>query len=191
MFILKFLWHEGRGDYDGASVCWHCHLDVPQFQCINCFGAELYCKDCIITLHAQNPVHCIQEWTNSCFMAVSLKNLGLRIQLGYFAGDSCLLSEQAFNNEFTFINTSSIHNIGLDFCECETAQTHTKQLLHAAWFLATTADPHIAATFHILKQYHLLSFKLKASRYKFYRSIARLTDNTGLHHQKVTYSITY
>ncbi|KAG1864793.1 hypothetical protein F4604DRAFT_1882005 [Suillus subluteus] len=187
MFLLEFLRHEGRGDYGGASVCWHCHLDVPQFRCIDCFGAELYCKDCIVSLHAQNPVHRIQEWTNSCFTVVSLKDLGLRVQLGHFAGDSCLLPKRAFNDEFTLIDTNGIHNIGLDFCGCATAQTHTKQLLRAAWFQATTADPRTAATFRILEQYHLLSFESKASGYEFYRSIARLTDNTGLHPQKDRY----
>ncbi|KAG2036108.1 hypothetical protein BDR03DRAFT_934595 [Suillus americanus] len=153
MFLLEFLWHKGRGDYGGASVCWNCCLNVPQFWCINCFGAELYCKDCIVSSHAQNPVHHIQEWTNSCFMVVSLKDLCLCMQLGHF---------------FTLIDTSS-------------------QLLHAAWFLATTADPCTVATFRILKQYHLLSFESKASGYKFYCSIAHLTDNTGLHPQKNHY----
>ncbi|KAG1884343.1 hypothetical protein F4604DRAFT_1878735 [Suillus subluteus] len=187
MFLLEFLRHKGRGDYGGASVCWHCCLNVPQFRCIDCFGAELYCKDCIVSSHAQNPVHRIQEWTNSCFTVVSLKDLGLRVQLGHFAGDSCLLPERPFNDEFTLIDTSGVHNIGLDFCGCETAQTHTKQLLHAAWFPATTADPRTAATFRILEQYHLLSFESKASRYEFYRSIACLTDNTGLRPQKDRY----
>jgi hypothetical protein len=60
MFLLEFLRHEGRGDYASATVCWRCGLGVPQFRCIDCLGTELYCKDCIVTLHAQNPVHRIQ-----------------------------------------------------------------------------------------------------------------------------------
>ncbi|KAG1868451.1 hypothetical protein F4604DRAFT_1881562 [Suillus subluteus] len=187
MFLLELLRHEGRGDYVGATVCWNCRLDVPQFQCIDCLGTELYCKGCIVTLHTRNPVHRIQEWSNSCFTAVSLKDLGLCVQLGHFAGDSCLLPEQAFNDDFTLINTNSIHTIGLDFCGCKTAQTQTKQLLRATWFPATTVDPHTAATFRILKQYHLLLFESKASGYEFYHSIARLTDNTGLRVQKDRY----
>jgi hypothetical protein len=111
------------------------------------------------------------------------------VQLGHFAGDSCLLPERAFNDDFTLIDTNGIHTIGLDFCGCETAQTRTKQLLRAAWFLATTVDPRTAATFRILEQYHLLSFESKASGYEFYQSIARLTDNTGLRVQKVSYLI--
>jgi hypothetical protein len=63
------------------------------------------------------------------------------------------------------------------------------QLLHAAWFLATTSDPHTAATFQVLKQYHLLSFKSKTSGYEFYHAITWLTDNTGLCPQEVCYML--
>ncbi|KAG1788563.1 uncharacterized protein HD556DRAFT_1447773 [Suillus plorans] len=187
MFLLELLRHEGRGNHTGATICWNCHLDVPQFRCTDCLGTELYCKGCIVTLHTRNPVHRIQEWSNSCFTAVSLKDLGLRVQLGHFAGDSCLLPERAFNDDFTLIDTNGIHTIGLDFCGCKTAQTRTKQLLRAAWFPATTVDPRTAATFRILEQYHLLSFESKASGYEFYQSIAHLTDNTGLRVQKDRY----
>ncbi|OAX33799.1 hypothetical protein K503DRAFT_794391 [Rhizopogon vinicolor AM-OR11-026] len=167
LFLLEFLWHEGRGDHAGANVCWNCRQGVPQFRCMDCFGSELYCQDCIVVLHAQNPVHRIQD-------------LGLCVQLRHPAGEYCLLPERAFDDDFTLIHTNGIQTIGLDFCGCETAQTRTKQLLRVAWFPATTIDPRTAATFRILEQYHLLSFESKASGYEFYHSIARLTDNTGL-----------
>jgi hypothetical protein len=116
---------------------------------------------------------------------VSLKDLGLRVQLGHPIGECCLLPERAFNDDFTLIDTNGIHAIGLDFCGCEKAQTRAKQLLRAALFPATTSDPRTAATFRILEHYHLLSFESKVSGYQFYHSIARLTDNTGLCPRKV------
>lgn len=118
-------------------------------------------------------------------MTVSLKKLGLRVQLGHPAGVKCLLPKRAFNDDFTLIDTNGIHEIGLDFCGCETAQTHTRQLLRTAWFPATTTDPHTGATFRILEQYHILSFESKCSSYEFYHTIARLSDNTGLYPRKV------
>ncbi|KAG1807216.1 hypothetical protein EV424DRAFT_1543991 [Suillus variegatus] len=107
-----------------------------------------------------------------------------RVQLGHPIGEECLLPQRAFNDDFTLIHTNGIHEIGLDYCGCDTAHTHTTQLLRVAWFPATTSKPRTAATFQILEQYHLLSFESKASGYEFYHAIARLTDNTGLHPHK-------
>lgn len=78
------------------------------------------------------------------------------------------------------IDVNGIHEIGLDFCECETAQIRYKQLLRARWYPATTTDPQTAATFSVLRLYHLLSFESKVSAYEFYHSLARCSDNTGL-----------
>ncbi|KAG2107222.1 uncharacterized protein F5147DRAFT_746023 [Suillus discolor] len=177
----------GRGDYVYNTICRICDSGAPQFRCKDCFSTELCCHDCIVATHTKNPSHRIQEWTGSYFVAISLKKLGLRVQLGHPAGERCLLPERAFNDDFTLIDTNGIHEIGLDFCGCETAQTHTRQLLRTAWFPATTTDPHTATTFQILEQYHILSFKSKCSGYEFYHAVARLSDNTGLHPQKDRY----
>jgi hypothetical protein len=201
LFLQELLRHEGRGDYMHDTVCKSCHSGAPQFRCRDCFGTELCCHSCIVASHANNPAHRIQvrvpyssyfrfnvslqEWTGIYFVPVSLKKLGLRVQLGHPAGEYCLLPQKAFNDDFTLIHTNGIHEIGLDYCGCETAERHVKQLLRTAWFPATSTDPRTAATFTILEQYHLLSFESKASGYEFYHSLARLTDNTGLRPRKV------
>ncbi|KAG1779371.1 hypothetical protein EV702DRAFT_966199, partial [Suillus placidus] len=173
--------YDGCGDYIHDTICSSCYSSTPQFQCKDCFGTKLCCHDCIVATHTKNPMHWIQEWRGSYFMTVSLKKLGLCVQLGHPGGAKCLLPKRAFNDDFTLIDTNGIHEIGLDFCGCETAQMHTKQLLHTAWFPATTTDPRTAATFQILEQYHILSFESKCSSYEFYHTIARLSDNTGLY----------
>ncbi|KAG1727454.1 uncharacterized protein EDB91DRAFT_1239524 [Suillus paluster] len=155
------------------TVCRSCHSGAPQFCCRDCFGTELCCHSCVVASHANNPAHRIQEWMGIYFVPVLLKKLGLHVQLGYPAGEHCLLPQKAFNNDFTLIDTNSIHEISLDYCGCETAERHVKQLLRTAWFPATSTDPRTAATFTILEQYHLLSFESKASGYEFYHSLAR------------------
>ncbi|KAG2037116.1 hypothetical protein BDR03DRAFT_982484 [Suillus americanus] len=167
-FLLELLRHDGRGDYMNLCVCGSCHFGLPEYRCIDCFSEELFCS----------------KWTGSSFAALSLKQLGLWVQLGHPIGEECLLPQHAFNDNFTLIHTNGILKIRLDYCGCNTAQTHTTQLLRAAWFPATTSEPRMAATFQILEQYHLLSFESKASGYEFYHAIARLTDNTGLHPHK-------
>ncbi|KAG2353921.1 hypothetical protein BDR07DRAFT_1454304 [Suillus spraguei] len=71
--------------------------------------------------------------------------------------------------------------MAVDFCGCDRAQTHTQQLLCVGWFPAT------AATFCMLWQFHILSFELKVSAYKFYHSLVHMTDNTGLSKRKDRY----
>ncbi|KAG1846735.1 hypothetical protein F4604DRAFT_1884128 [Suillus subluteus] len=186
-FLLELLRHEGRGDYVNLCICQSCHFSLPEYCCIDCFSGELFCSLCIVTSHARNPLHRIQKWTGSLFAALSLKQLGLCMQLGHPIREACPPPERAFNDDFTLIHSNGIHEIGLDYCGCGTAQTRTKQLLRVAWFPATTSDPRTAATFQVLEQYHLLSFESKASGYEFYHAIAWLTDNTGLCPQKDRY----
>ncbi|KAF8418379.1 hypothetical protein L210DRAFT_3511087 [Boletus edulis BED1] len=112
--------------------------------------------DELIRLEGQSAVRYIES---------SLKSLGLRIQLGHTPG---------------MINVNGIHEVNLDFCGCESAQSHYKQLLRSRWFPATTCDPRTAATFAVLKLFHLLSLDSKASAYEFYSSLSCLTDNLGL-----------
>ncbi|KAG2113416.1 uncharacterized protein F5147DRAFT_744141 [Suillus discolor] len=141
---------------------------------------QLYCRDCTVCNHLRSPTHRIKEWTGSFFMATSLKKLGLRIQLGHAIGESCILPHKSFNNNFLLIDTNGIHEMVVDFCACETSQTHTKQLLHMRWFPSTTVDPRTAATFQLLHHYHILSFESKASAYEFYHLLVRISDNVGL-----------
>jgi hypothetical protein len=54
------------------------------------------------------------------------------------------------------------------------------------WFPATVLQPKSAATFNVLEFFHLLTFESKASGFEFYHTISRLTDNTGVHHVKVS-----
>lgn len=130
-----------------------------------------------------------QEWTGEYFKRIPLKTLGLRIQLGHKGSEQCLLPNKAFNDDLTLIDIGGIHPLALDFCGCEKAQSHVKQLLRAGWFPSTTSDPRTAAMFRVLRQYHVLSFESKASAYEFYHSLARQTDNTGLLKPKVRFLV--
>ncbi|KAG1853790.1 hypothetical protein C8R48DRAFT_610437 [Suillus tomentosus] len=188
-FLAELLWHDGRGDRDHDSdLCPGCSTSTPhQHRCQDCLDAQLYCCACIVKDHACLPTHTIQEWNSDFFQRVSLKNMGLCMQLGHALGNQCILPQRAFNDDFVLIDTNGIHEIGLDFCGCETSQTHTQQILRAGWFPSTSMDPRTAATFRVLHHYQILLFESKASAYEFYHSLVRLTDNTGLKKRKDRY----
>ncbi|KAG1781389.1 hypothetical protein EV702DRAFT_1177583 [Suillus placidus] len=171
---------KGAGGWlHSSNVCGECCAHA-QFRCLDCDDLQLYCRGCTVANHSRSPTHQIQEWTGVFFQVVSLKALGLRIQLGHPVGQHCILPRQAFNGEFVLIDMNGIHEVGLDFCGCETSNSHVRQLLHHGWFPSTSTNPRTAATFRLLRHFQLLSFELKVSAYEFYHSLVRLTDNTGL-----------
>ncbi|OAX30619.1 hypothetical protein K503DRAFT_728235, partial [Rhizopogon vinicolor AM-OR11-026] len=186
VFLLEILRHDGRGNM-ASNSCGLCHADAALFRCKDCFDLNLYCQQCIVKNHSRSPVHRVEEWTGEFFKRIPLKTLGLRVQLGHKANERCLLPVKAFNDDFVLIDIGGIHSLSLDFCGCENAQSHMKQLLRVGWFPSTTSDPRTAATFRVLRQYHILSFESKVSAYEFYHSLVRQTDNTGLLKRKDRY----
>ncbi|KAG1725657.1 hypothetical protein EDB19DRAFT_1897750 [Suillus lakei] len=173
-FLDEMIRLEGRGDYIKDSLCRYCQEHVPTIRCQDCFLLELYCSSCTVERYRCLPLH-------------RLQSLGLRIQLGHRIGDMCCNPHRAFDNDFVIIDSTGIHEVGLDFCACGTMQTHVKQLLRSRLFPATVTDPKTAATFGVLEQYHLLSFESKASAFEFYQALARLSNNTGMDPPKDRY----
>ena len=122
----------------------------------------------------------LKQWVDMHFTQVTLKSLGLCLELGHAVGDHCCNPKCAFRDEFVVINTNGIHDIALDFCRCRMAQTHVKQLLHTHLFPATIFDPKTAATFKVLEKYQLLSFKSKVSSYEYYQCLVQLINNVSI-----------
>lgn len=132
-----------------------------------------------------------KKWNGSFFERVTLKQLGLRVQLGHPAYESCVNPYPAHGKSFTIVHSNGVHDIALDFCDCETALPHSIQLLRRYWFPATDIFPHSAATIRVLKKFHLLAFEGKCSPYEYYNSLARATDNSGIYDTKVNGDIIF
>lgn len=130
----------------------------------------------------------IKHWVDGHFTCTSLKDLGLRIQLGHPVWGQCCNPSPAFHDDFIVLDVNGVHQVAVDFCACETAQSPTTQLLRARWFPATTIDPKTAATFRLLHHFHILTFESKASAFEVWQTLSRLTDNTGIRTPKVSKS---
>ncbi|KAJ7928222.1 hypothetical protein B0H13DRAFT_2549726 [Mycena leptocephala] len=167
---------EGRGDYVTQLRCGECRtVDSPAHRCEDCFTDALVCGGCMVRLHADNPFHVIKMWNGHFFVDTTLRELGLRVQLGHKRGEK----KKATETSFCIVDTNAIHEVALDFCTCGTAPPPTIQLLCAHLYPATTLRPSTAATFRMLRKFHKLSFESKCSAYEFYNALARETDNTG------------
>ncbi|KAJ7096966.1 hypothetical protein C8R44DRAFT_586248, partial [Mycena epipterygia] len=179
-FLAELLRLEGRGDHWEYPMCAVCTKLPGDHRCVHCLdGGQLLCATCMVDAHRHLPFHQIQHWTGSTFIRKTLKEMGLRIQLGHWYGPErrCALPVPASGDDFMIVDTQGVHKVGLDYCGCGTGGLPTVQLLRARLYPATTTNPKSAATFAVLRRYHLLSFESKCAAYEFYQSLARETNN--------------
>ncbi|KAJ6448830.1 hypothetical protein C8R45DRAFT_1132718 [Mycena sanguinolenta] len=172
----------------GQPRCAECRVvGTNVHRCQDCFTDALFCVSCIVRLHADNPFHVVKLWNGMYFQAVTLRDLGLRVQLGHKRGELCpgtlarTAEERAKSakNSFCVVDSNGIHEVALDFCTCGKAQAPATQLLRAHLYPATTSRPSSAVTFRVLRQFNKQSFESKCSAYEFYNALARQTNNTG------------
>ncbi|KAJ7099018.1 hypothetical protein C8R44DRAFT_593419, partial [Mycena epipterygia] len=196
-FLDEVVRDEGRGDYRGQLRCAECRVGGTQkFRCDECFTRALFCQGCTVRLHRDNPFHRIEEWSGTSYVLTTLRALGLRVQLGHERGVICprVLArtpeeeEQAKLDSFCVVDHIAIHEVALDFCKCGTAAPPQIQLLRARLYPSTTIRPSSAATFRVLRKFHMLSFESKCSAYEFYNALARDTNNTGSFQSRDRYS---
>ncbi|KAG2055338.1 hypothetical protein BDR06DRAFT_970839 [Suillus hirtellus] len=128
--------------------------------------------------HHEHPLHRIKHWKDAFFHDVTLKSLRLRIQLGHPTQERCY--NPAACQDFVILHVNGIHEVSLDFCGCETAQSPTTQLLRIRWFPATVLEPKTTATFKLLRHFHILSFKSKVSTFEYWQTLMRLTHKRGV-----------
>ncbi|KAJ7775868.1 hypothetical protein B0H14DRAFT_3095888 [Mycena olivaceomarginata] len=174
-FLDELLRLEGRGDHRHQSKCANCDVtaSAAMWRCRDCFTDALFCQACLVRLHRDNA---------GLFERVTLKSLGLRIQLGHGRNGICP------GTDFCIVDSNGIHEVALDFCTCGRAEDHDVQLLRARLYPATTTNPATAATFRVLRDFHLLSLEAKSSAYHFYNKLARQTDNTGVFQPRTRYA---
>jgi CxC2 like cysteine cluster associated with KDZ transposases len=119
-----------------------------------------------------------QMWNGLFFQRTTLRDLGLRVQLGHAYGRSCP-SRFPANSNFRVIHSNGIHQVAIDQCRCYDVPLN-KQLLRIGWWPATPLEPRTAATFEVLKHFHILNLQGKVTGYSFYQTLEYQTDNTGL-----------
>ncbi|KIJ10189.1 hypothetical protein PAXINDRAFT_164291 [Paxillus involutus ATCC 200175] len=169
-----------EGRCSSPETCSWCKEQPAILRCEDCLGIDMYCPLCALSYHQHNPLHRMKEWNGSYFERKTLKELGLWVQLGHPVGTKCCRPRAVANGDFVTIHNNGVHEINIDFCGCETAEMHTRQLLRMRWFPTSSDKPPTAATFTVLEQYHLLSLESKVSTYEYYSALARTSNNTKL-----------
>ncbi|KAI0054919.1 hypothetical protein BV25DRAFT_1787193, partial [Artomyces pyxidatus] len=181
-YLDETLLSESRGFYSGVGVCPDCQrITQCTVRCRECAGRELTCAECACTRHLRLPLHMMEEWNGSFFERVSLRKLGLTVQLGHPPGVACPYRYSP-RKIFTVLHVNGIHTIDLYFCGCGSngGLDPWRQLRRCDWWPATPLEPQTAATCALLKHFHLLSLQGKVTAYDYYRTMELQTDNTGL-----------
>lgn len=117
-------------------------------------------------------------WNGQFFTRVSLKALGLQIQLNHL--DMHCINPDPGHSDFIVVDTNGLHRVSVLFCDCLDRIPLRQQLLRQNWYPATVHYPQTCCTLAVIKQYHVMTLTGKTTGHEYYVSLERLTDNTGL-----------
>ncbi|KAJ6471046.1 hypothetical protein C8R45DRAFT_1104734 [Mycena sanguinolenta] len=143
-----------------------CH-GVAEWRCVDqvCLGELMFCSACIVATHMHHPTHFVEKWVSDHFVRKRnwLQLLGLRVQLGLPPGIICPYC-QAAAHDFVLFDVTGVHELNVDFCDCQTGADNESprlerqiQLLRACWWPATITAPNTCATFTILRLFQKLN----------------------------------
>ncbi|KAK1216163.1 hypothetical protein PQX77_021216 [Marasmius sp. AFHP31] len=177
-YLDWFMCTEGRGRlFDGR--CSRCTGPDAQFRCLGCDGLRVVCRTCIIRTHIDEPLHRIQVWRSDYFQPITLKELGLRYQTGHNANIRCprpVISSQ----DFVVLDWTGLHSITLDFCGCELAIPQHLQLMERGWWPSSYKEPRSAATFNLLRNFHLTNLQCQTPPTDFLKVLEQMGDGHGV-----------
>lgn len=126
-----------------------------------------------------------QRWAGSQFVDVTLKSIGLKVQLNH-ASMFCE-DPQPSHTALRVIHTNGIHEVAIQYCGCSRKIPHHIQLLRRGFYPASQQFVKTCATFTLLDQLHKFALTTKASTYDFYRALEKITTNTGIAVPKLRY----
>ena len=119
-----------------------------------------------------------QRWDGSSFIKTTLKEIGLVVHLNH-ASMKCPAPAPC-DERFRVIHTTGVHEISLSYCACAREIPRDLQLLRRGLYPASQHKVRTCVTFELLRLFHLFSLMGKVPTYDMYRSIERLTNNTGI-----------
>ena len=115
---------------------------------------------------------------DSRFVDVSLKSIGLKVQLNH-ASMYCE-NPSSSHAALLVIHTNGIHDVAIQYCDCSRKIPHHIQLLRRGFYPASQQSVKTCATFTLLDQLHKFALTTKASTYDFYRALEKIMTNTGI-----------
>ena len=91
-----------------------------------------------------------------------------------------MCSHPETTKNFVVVALNGIHHLNVDFCKCPGAPERYDQLLEVGWWLATPLNPCTAATFAVLRHFHVVNLRSCTAATDYYCSLEILTNGHGL-----------
>ena len=66
-----------------ALRCSICSQSSANIKCSNCFGGNIFCRECCLQHHQTMPFHHMLEWNGRHYAATTLYTLGFILYLGH------------------------------------------------------------------------------------------------------------
>ncbi|KAI0757483.1 hypothetical protein C8Q80DRAFT_1092841, partial [Daedaleopsis nitida] len=167
---------------EGDVMCGRCNCRVATVRCEDCFNRPIRCVECVLECHAEHLFHRVEAWDGKRFTRTSLETLGMEVQAGHAPGVPCS-NPASTTRRLVICDSTGIYSHTVRFCKCLdqdtqlTAEWH--QLMRLGWFPATMNRPATVFTFCKLKMFQELSFQGKTNLYDYWKTIERITDNSG------------
>ncbi|KAK7024597.1 hypothetical protein VNI00_016158 [Paramarasmius palmivorus] len=179
LFLDELMRLESR---HGAPVrCFRCKTsEVDLYRCKDCSEKRLSCAECIVFDHRRRPFDRIEKWNGRYFERVTLKSLGLFVQLGHPPGEKCNMHNRG-SDSFVVVDLNSIQEVEIRYCMCQRdVGKEWQQLMRYELYPATVNEPRTAFTFQTLSLFHTMTHQGKITLYDFYYGLEARTDGAGL-----------
>ena len=156
------------------------------YTCIDCFGSQWFCQECIVLRHGENPLHRIKTWNTyyNCLSPAQLADLGLKMKLIHPDGACC--PSRIITTVLTVVHTTGIHKICHYLCKCKEGKDprHSRtavrasgpQLLANRLFPASSLAPRTAFTFDVLTAFDHMNLEGSINIKQFCDSIVGMSE---------------
>ncbi|KAN0125265.1 hypothetical protein V8E53_015656 [Lactarius tabidus] len=174
-------------------------------KCLDCLGANYFCRICCIKSHKCTPFHRLARWTGTHFTPISLHSLGFVVFLGHH-GDPCPLTVEACNMQgisttlfeplldhftksshrtrtaksgnplLTAVHQSGIFALEVLYCICPNAVETHEQLFNAGLFPSSFKQIETVFTFTVLDDFLADNLECKTTAQQYYSKLQSITN---------------
>jgi len=109
--LVEILRHEAL---PSKQFCSNCQESSSPYRCRDCFGTEMWCRECCVSAHTRAPFHRIQMWNGNHFERSDLLTQELIIDLAHYPDDCPSIPS---NNETQMMNDPDDSDDADEFAE--------------------------------------------------------------------------
>ncbi|KAI0084023.1 hypothetical protein BDY19DRAFT_899301 [Irpex rosettiformis] len=151
------------------------------YRCVECWRALIYCKECMVISHQDNPLHIVEKWTakEGFWTRVTLEELGMVIRLGCHGEKPCD-GRLSSPRDICVVTLLGLQTAKVHFCGCNVGDggspPHYVQLLEVGLWPGTWKLVRTVFSFQVLDSFCRLSNQGSITAHDYFQSLIRRTD---------------